>query len=322
MSSSRGETRAVIDVGTNSVKLLIAEVQDSVVWPLHESGEQTRLGQGFYETHILQTAAIDQTAKAVAGFVQVARSFSAAVLRVVATSAARDAKNSADLIRALEGASGVPLEIISGEQEADWAFKGVTTDPQLASGALLVMDVGGGSSEFIHGAAGARVFAESVPLGTVRILESIQISDPPSDGERHACELEVRRVLQSGLQRDIDLELRKISVPIQLVGTGGTSTIMARIKGQIRSFDRELIEGTVLTREELSDEIGRLWSMPLEKRKQVTGLPPNRADVILPGSVIFHQVMELFGLDRLRVSTRGLRFAALLDVTQRGRTQS
>lgn len=310
---SPGEVRAVIDVGTNSVKLLVADVEGKTVRPLHESSHQTRLGQGFYETHVLQPGAIEETAKAVAEFVGEARNWSPAVLRVIATSAARDAENKSDLVHALEAAAGVPTEIISGSQEADWAFKGVTSDPKVGTGALLVMDVGGGSSEFILGMGGDRVFAESVRIGSVRLLEKVGVSDPPLAGERKRCEEEIRNVVEGRLKPDMETVFRRLPGTIALVATGGTSTILARMKLKLRSFNREMIEGATLTREELSAAVTRLWGMRLEERKQIIGLPTNRADVILTGALIFQQVMTVFELDVLRVSTRGLRFAALMD---------
>lgn len=307
-----GEIRAVIDVGTNSVKLLVADVEGSVVRPLHEGSHQTRLGQGFYETHVLQPGAIDLTAKAVADFVGEAQAWEPASIRVVATSAARDAVNKEQLLRAIESVSGIPVTIISGEREADWAYKGVTSDPMLAKENLLVMDVGGGSTEFILGTEGKRIFAESFPIGSVRLLERIRISDPPRSEERRACEAEIRSLLMERVKPHLDPVIRRLGV-VQLVATGGTSTILARVELKLRSFNREMIEGTLLSRERIKSETMRLWSTPLEKRKQIIGLPPNRADVILPGALIFDQVMEVFGLETLRVSTRGLRFAALMD---------
>jgi exopolyphosphatase / guanosine-5'-triphosphate,3'-diphosphate pyrophosphatase len=307
------ETRAVIDVGTNSVKLLVADVAGKVVIPLHEGSHQTRLGQGFYESHLLQAGAIDQTAKAVADFLNEAQPWNPALTKIIATSAARDAVNKEELLSAIESVAGIPVTIISGEQEADWAYKGVTSDPQLASGNLLVMDVGGGSSEFILGSGGERIFAESFPIGSVRLLETISVSDPPSREELVECERAVRAVLLERVVPSLEPKLKTVGSGVQLVGTGGTSTILARIQLKLRSFSREMIEGTFLSRESLKTEMMRLWSVPLERRKQIIGLPPNRADVILPGVVIFHQVMEIFDLPTLRVSTRGLRFAALMD---------
>src|SRR5882672_9383801 len=143
--------RAVIDVGTNSVKLLVAEVAGRDIRPVSEESKQTRLGQGFYETRRLQPEPIDKTARAVARFAGAARDLSAGSIRVIATSAARDAVNPGDLVAAIENASGLKVEIISGDQEAQWVFQGVTTDPKLAERPLLLLDVGGGSTEFILG---------------------------------------------------------------------------------------------------------------------------------------------------------------------------
>jgi exopolyphosphatase/guanosine-5'-triphosphate,3'-diphosphate pyrophosphatase len=308
-----GEVRAVIDIGTNSVKLLVAEVEGPVVRPLHEGSHQTRLGQGFYETHILQTAAIEQTASAAADFVRLAQRWTPAAIKVIATSAARDAINKDDLLKALRAASGVEVTIISGEQEADWAYRGVTTDPRLAGLNLLVMDVGGGSTEFILGTGGRMIFADSFHLGSVRLLEHSIISDPPQPREKEACARKILEILQTKVAPDLAPRLRRLEGPVQLVATGGTSTILARIELSLRGFDRELIEGTLLSREQLDRETLRLWTTPLGARKQIIGLPPNRADVILPGALIFDQVMRFFDLPTLRVSTRGLRFAAVMD---------
>jgi exopolyphosphatase/guanosine-5'-triphosphate,3'-diphosphate pyrophosphatase len=308
-----GQIRAVIDVGTNSVKLLVGDVEGKIVRPLHEGSHQTRLGQGFYESHRLQPGAIDLTAKAVADFVQEAQAWAPVSIRIIGTSAARDAVNKEDLVNAIESASGIPVTIISGETEADWAYKGVTSDPQLSSGNLLVMDVGGGSTEFILGSSGQRLFAESYSIGSVRLLERLHISDPPTAQELLDCAQEIRATLEREVKPRLEPKFRAVSAPVQLVGTGGTSTILARVDLRLRSFSRELIEGTFLSREKVKNEMMRLWSVPLEQRKQIIGLPPNRADVILTGVAIFDQVMEMFQLPTLRVSTRGLRFAALMD---------
>src|SRR5437867_4176704 len=171
--------RAVIDVGTNSIKLLVADVAGHDVRPVVEDSKQTRLGRGFYETHRLQPEAIGATAKAVARFAEMARERQAASIRVIATSAARDAVNPEELISTIEQAAGLKVEIISGDQEADWVFQGVTTDAVLAEQPLLLLDVGGGSTEFILGQGEHKQFSHSFPLGTVRLMEKIPHSDPP-----------------------------------------------------------------------------------------------------------------------------------------------
>src|SRR5882757_6459065 len=179
--------RAVIDVGTNSVKLLVADVSGRHVQPVCEESRQTRLGKGFYETHQLQPESIARTAEAVAEFERIAREHNAVSTRVIATSAARDAVNPRELTMAIERASGLKTEIISGGREADWAFLGVTTDAELAARPLLLLDVGGGSTEFILGQGTKKHFAHSFPLGTVRLLENFPHGDPPTREEFNAC---------------------------------------------------------------------------------------------------------------------------------------
>jgi exopolyphosphatase/guanosine-5'-triphosphate,3'-diphosphate pyrophosphatase len=238
---------------------------------------------------------------------------------VFATSAARDAINPEDLTGAIESASGLKVEIISGDLEADWVFQGVTTDPQLATAPLLLLDVGGGSTEFIVGQGKHKHFRRSFPLGSVRLLETFPPSDPPKAEELAACrhwlreflQHEVRPKLEPALQREV--ERAKGSKPLQLVATGGAASILARVEGKMDTFDRERIEATRLTFERLRQHVGRLWRLPLEERKQIIGLPANRADVILPGAAIYEAIMEEFEFTELRISTRGLRFAAVMQ---------
>ena len=308
-----GETRAVIDVGTNSVKVLIGAVDGRTVTPLHEESNQTRLGQGFYETHILQPSPIDSTARAVAEYAELARHFGASHLKVIGTSAARDAVNAADLSRAIEAASGLPLVIISGEQEADWAFQGVATHPAFSETDLLVLDVGGGSSEFVLGNRGVRTLGKSFPLGTVRLIERAKLFDPPSDEQRLSCEREVRRILQTQVHPELEAALQQFMQPPVFVGTGGTSSILARIELKLNGYDRDRMENLSISRDRLTTLKERLWSLPLTQPQEVPGIPANRADVILTGIVIYEQVMHTLGLETLKISTRGLRFAALMS---------
>ncbi len=311
--------RAVIDVGTNSVKLLVADVAGREVQPIKEESAQTRLGQGFYETHLLQPKPIAQTAEVVARFGQTARDLKAQSIRIIATSAARDAANAGDLVSAVEHACGLKLEIISGEQEADWAFQGVTSDPRLSAKPLLLLDVGGGSTEFIFGHGERKHFRQSFPLGTVRLMEKIPHSDPPTRKELGDALAWVKKFLNERARPKLDSALRREGKTanairqVQLVGTGGTATILARMEAKLEEFDRARIEATRLNRERVLWHLTHLWGLPLEKRKRVIGLPANRADVILTGVLIYEAVMELFDFSELHVSTRGLRFAAVMD---------
>jgi len=312
--SPSATTRAVIDIGTNSVKLLVAAVAGTEVHPLLEDSKQTRLGRGFYDTHQLQPDAIAQTAVAVRNFAAAARQLGAETIHVIATSAARDARNSRDLTGAIAAASGLAVEIISGAQEADWAFQGVTSDPELARQPLLLLDVGGGSTEFILGHGARKDFSHSFPLGVVRLLEKFPVSDPPAPAELTACRAELQEFLRREVRPQLAAEIRyELKFDhIQLVGTGGTATILARLEAQLAGFDRDRIEAVRLSAANLRAHVERLWSLPLTERRQLAGLPPKRADVILTGAVIYEAVMAEFGFAGLRVSTRGLRFAAVL----------
>jgi exopolyphosphatase/guanosine-5'-triphosphate,3'-diphosphate pyrophosphatase len=199
---------------------------------VHEESRQTRLGKGFYETHRLQPEPIARTAEAVWEFARNRPRKKAASVRVIATSAARDAVNPADLTDAIERACGLKTEIISGAREAEWAFQGVATDPELAKQPLLLLDVGGGSTEFILGHGVKKSFAHSFPLGTVRLMEKFPHSDPPrknpnSTPAATGCKIFcITKSVRSSNPPDKKCKPAK-SV---LVGTGGTTSILARIE--------------------------------------------------------------------------------------------
>lgn len=305
--------RAVIDVGTNSVKLLVADVTGRDVRPVHEESRQTRLGRGFYETHRLQPEPVARTAEAVWEFTEIAREKNADDIRVIATSAARDAVNPADLTGSILRACGLKTEIITGAREAEWAFQGVATDMELAKHPLLLLDVGGGSTEFILGHGTKKSFAHSFPLGTVRLLEKFPHGDPPKKSECDSCREWLKNFLHHEVRPQFEPALKNGVGEIQLVGTGGTTSILARIEKKLDRFDREKIESTVLSLDQVVGHRKNLWRLPLAERKEIPGLPKLRADVILTGVLIYEEVMEGFGFKDLRISTRGLRFAAVMD---------
>jgi exopolyphosphatase / guanosine-5'-triphosphate,3'-diphosphate pyrophosphatase len=306
--------RAVIDIGTNSVKLLVGDVSDGLVVPVDERSEQTRLGAGFYEQQLLQSVPIARTASTVAKFVSLAREADAETVRLIATSAARDAKNSQELLEAVRRAAGLRAEIISGEQEAEWVFCGVTSDPRLHGRKLLILDVGGGSTEFIFGERDHHSWRQSFPIGSVRLLEKLRPGDPPSLSDLAYCRQWLCDFFQQEVMPSLKGVLNEATVPgVTFVGTGGTTTILARMQHGMSGFDRERIDSTCLSRQTVLEYMVHLWSMPLAERKRIPGLPPQRADVILMGIAIYEAMMNSFQFPELCVSTRGLRFGALLD---------
>jgi exopolyphosphatase/guanosine-5'-triphosphate,3'-diphosphate pyrophosphatase len=233
--------------------------------------------------------------------------------RVIATSASRDAANGQELIDAVKNTAGLSIEVISGQLEAAWAFRGVTSDPLLAPLALLILDLGGGSTEFIVGENSLQIFSHSYDLGTVRLLHELNLQDPPGLGTLKEVRARLKDFLDRQVAPDLEPALRKCTQPVQLIGTGGTATILARMEAKMETFDREKIEATRLQLEQLCSDTERLWQMPLAQRQKIVGLPPNRADVILTGMAIYESIMARFGFSELRISTRGLRFAALLE---------
>ncbi len=309
--------RAVIDVGTNSVKILVGDVQAGVVAPVLETSSQTRLGKGLYEDNLLHPDAIAETAAAVGQFADEARRLGASHVRVIATSAVREAANSRDLRQAILAGCGLQMRIITGDQEADLAYRGAATDPSLSNKRMLLLDMGGGSTEMILGCDGQAQFRHSFPIGTLRIMAQVPIGDNPGPEVLLQCRQWLRDYIRREVKPRLEPELKSSAASSAgqstlLVGTGGTSTILGRMEAQINDYDRDTIESARISAARMRWHTTRLWSLPLSERRKVTGLPPNRADVILPGAATYEAIMDELGFNELRVSTRGLRFAALL----------
>lgn len=311
--------RAVIDVGTNSIKLLVAEVDGRDVHPLLEESRQTRLGRGFYPAHVLQPGPVADTAQAITEFVTKAVELGAGSPQIVATSAVRDAGNRHELIAAVKDACGLPVRVLSGEEEASYGFKGVTSDARIRSEALLLLDVGGGSTEFILGQHARMHFARSFQLGTVRLLEQLRPADPPGASQLEACRKWLREFLGREVSPALEPVLRREAgrrtpgEAVQLIGTGGTASILGCMEIQLDHFDRQRLEAVRLSGARMRSQVESLWQMSLAERRGVIGLPTNRADVILTGTAIYEAVMTYFGFEQLRVSTRGLRFALVAE---------
>lgn len=312
---------AAIDVGTNSVKLLVADPGPPLRAVL-ETGTQTRLGEGFYPDRILQPAAIARTVQAVQQLVERARRVGAARFRLFATSAAREARNQDELRQALETLTGIPLEVISGQQEARWAFLGARTHPDLSRAFMVVVEVGGGSTQIIAGQHRQILFQASHPWGAVRLWEQAGLSDPPAPEERARLKEQLRQAMEAELVPAFREHVRVASdesssaKPPLPVAVGGTALTLARIRLATESWDRRALEQLRLSRAELRTLTDRLWSTPLARRRQWPGLPPERADIILTGSLIYEQLTETLGFESWRFSTRGLRFGAILDLLE------
>ena len=300
--------RAVIDVGSNSVKLLVADIADGQVVPVKAKGKQTRLGKGVFDTGKLQPDRIDETARVIGKFADKARALGAVNLRVLATSAAREAANGNDFARAVE-ALGVELEIIPGEEEANLILRGVRTHPEFAIGPLAVMDVGGGSTELLVADDDSLLTQASHPLGTVRWLDKFPPGDPPSADDRKA----VRDSVVEFLETTVAPKLRGIPLPDTLVASGGSPKFLTRLLAGTRDLSMAQVESCKVSLDEIRRLADRLWSLPLVDRKQLPGMSAKRADVLLMGAAIYEGVMEQFEFRTLRPSMRGVRYGALLE---------
>ena len=303
--------RASIDIGTNSVKVLVADVHGTQIDPVWEFGEQTRLGRGFYETHRLQTGSIKLTAETVARYVKEAFALGASSVRALATSAARDAVNADDLRHAVRDLAGIEIEIISGTAEAELSFAGLRSRNTI-TGPVLALDVGGGSTEFMLGGPGGLAFRQSIALGSVRLHEKFQPPSAPTPGDLSTVRRWIGDQLLAETQATLAHQIRDQN-PTIAIGVGGTTAILALISHRHADFDTGLIESTVFTRETLTGLVELLWSMPLAARQELPGLPPNRADVILFGSAIYEAVLTAFQIPTLGISMRGLRYGALVE---------
>ncbi len=309
-NSAKNQTqnrRAVIDIGSNSVKLLIADVTGKVVTPLMNEGEQTRLGSGVFETGLLESAAIQDTIQVVANFADKARKHGASQIQVLATSAARDATNSSELTTAISNI-GLNIEIISGEIESGLVLRGVRSHPDFAEGPLALIDVGGGSTELMVADAQSLQVERSFQLGTVRLLEKNPPSDPPTGFER----AQLSQILDEFLDNQVVPLLGDVPLPETLVGAGGTPVFLALISKACEELPSDEIESPRLSFSEVQALTEHLWKMPLTERRELPGLPANCADVILFGAAVYESLMLRCGFGQLRPTLRGLRYGAML----------
>jgi exopolyphosphatase/guanosine-5'-triphosphate,3'-diphosphate pyrophosphatase len=296
---------AVIDVGTNSVKLHVGERRAGDRWKtVVDRAEVTRLGEGLHETGSLQPAPLQRTADAVVGMVGEARREGAAEIAAAATAGMRLAENSAELVEAVRERCGVGIEVISGEEEARLAYLAATSELDVDLESLVAFDTGGGSTEFTFG-RGRRVEERfSVDVGAARYTERFGLDGVVSDdGLSRALE-----AIAADLAR-LDGRQR----PAALVGMGGALTNLAAVRHGLATYDAEVVHGTVLDRAEIDRQIDLYRTRSAEQRREIVGLQPARAEVILAGACIVQTVLDKLQCDELAVSDRGLRHGLLLE---------
>lgn len=295
---------AAIDVGTNTVLLLVAEETPSGFRAVAERGAITRLGKGVDASRELAPEAMENTLVTLAAFAQEARALGAAGLVVTATSAARDARNGAEFLAAARERAGVEVEVLSGDEEARLSYLAVSRDFAAEAGEreLVALDIGGGSTEFIFGTGSAVRFHKSLDVGSVRLTERCVRTDPPSAEDF------------TRLQKELDSALTAVPTPAAdalVVGVAGTVTTLYAVAKGIAPYEAARVQGGWLSRQALGQTRARLASEPLAVRKRIPGLQPERADVIVAGAVLLERALDHLGAAGTRVSDRGLRWGLL-----------
>ncbi len=302
---------ATIDLGTNTVRLLVAEAEPGATsWRVVDQHQRvTRLGEGSRAAGRLMAAPAARTTAAVIDYVERARRAGATRVDIVATSAVRDAGNGAQYAQSLERATGARVRVVSGEDEARLTLRGILHGLGPGAGTTLAFDIGGGSTEFMLARDGALVAALSLPLGVVPLAERYPLAGPAAVGEYGALEADVARQLSRELVPPIaDARVDR------LVGSAGTVTTLAALDLGLETYDPLRVQGHVLTRAAIERQRARLAALDVAGRAALPCLEPGRADLILPGVAIVMTTLARVGCERLTVSDWGLREGIVADI--------
>jgi exopolyphosphatase / guanosine-5'-triphosphate,3'-diphosphate pyrophosphatase len=285
----------VVDLGSNSTRLLVADVDGGRVDEVVRRTAITRLGEGVDERRRLLPLPVARVRNVLSDYRRELELLGAERVLAVGTSAVRDAENGEAFLGEVEWSYGFTTLLLSGEEEAELTRRGVA-DGRGLENRTLVLDVGGGSTELIT--AGDRV---SVDVGSVRLTERHLRSDPPSANELTAAGEDVRGVLP-GFQ------------PSDAIGVAGTITTLAAL--ELGGYDRDRVHGHRLSRESVEQLLERLAALPLAERRELPGLEPERAPVIVGGAIVVREVLERYGLDGLEASERDLLHGAALEAAE------
>lgn len=300
--------RAVVDIGTNSTRLLLAVVRDGRVGEILERRtEITRLGAGVDADGRLSDEAMQRVYSVLDEYGRVIERHGADKAVAVLTSAVRDAANGQEFADAVRDRWGLEPHVLSGDEEARLTFLGATSERDPSDREpTLVIDIGGGSTEFVIGTGGEMEFHVSNQAGVVRQTERHLDSDPPSGEECEALARDVRSILADGVP---EKWRRAVS---HAIAVAGTATSMASIAQELEPYDPDKVEGYVLSDSTCGEIRDRLASLTLKERRRVRGLHPDRAPTIVAGTIILLETLALFGLHEFEVSEHDiLRGAAL-----------
>jgi exopolyphosphatase / guanosine-5'-triphosphate,3'-diphosphate pyrophosphatase len=298
---------AAIDLGTNSIRLLVADLDDGRVDDVVRRLKIARLGEGVDERKRLLPAPIARARNVLVDFRSEIQKLGAERTLLVATSAVRDAENGEAFLGEIEWSFGFATRLLSGEEEARLTFEGAALGRDFAAETLL-LDIGGGSTEFVVGGADGLRFRESLDLGSVRLTERFLHTDPPTGNELDACADAARELLARRIPDD--------QRPRSAIGVAGTITSIAALDLRLTDYDPERVHGHRLSRAGVATQLERLASLPLAERREVPALDPDRAPVIVGGAVILREALDRFGLDGIEASEHDILDGAALEAAK------
>jgi len=309
---------ASIDLGTNTVRLLVAEREGKVFKPLYSNQAITRLGEGLSNGAVLIEQAMERTISTVLTFKDEASKYNPSAIWIVATSAVREAKNRSEFIEKIKRVTGLQLEVIPWEEEARMTLLGVFSSnlplPLLnkegSKGRAIIFDIGGGSTEYIFTEDKKLVNSVGTDLGVVHLSERYITKDPVDEEELKALEKAIADKIKN-VKDEINSSFL-IPHSALLIGTAGTVTTLAALDLNLYPYDPKKINGYILKFENVKKLLDRLKKMPLKERRNIPALEKGREDLIIPGAVIVIKTMEIFGFDSMVVSDYGLREGIIL----------
>ncbi len=299
---------AVIDVGTNSARLLVADVAGGRVSPVERRSTVTRLGRGVDLSGRLSAEAVEDACAAIADYVGLYKDLGAEAVEAIATSAVRDAENGSAFVAELRERFALSPRVLDGEEEARLTYVGATAE-QPPSAPTLVIDIGGGSTELIVGTGADISFHTSLQAGVVRHSERHVASDPPTAVELEALAGDVRGLIEKAVAAGAKAEAG--------IAVAGTPTSLAAVEMELEPYDPARVHGHLLSLPSIQHMLSRLASAPLAERVEIAGMHPDRAPTIVAGVVILIEAMRAFGLDRIAVSEHDILYGTAIAVASR-----
>jgi exopolyphosphatase/guanosine-5'-triphosphate,3'-diphosphate pyrophosphatase len=300
-------TFAAVDIGSNSVRLKIARLQGGRLRPLHEDREVTRLGEGVFSTGFLTPDSMAETVKVLRRFHRATQQIVTDQVRVLATSALRDARNSQAFIEWVRSATGWRVEIVSGVEEARLIHLGLVSGPRIDNAPILMMDLGGGSCELTVSQAGHIRDAVSLPLGAVRLTNEFLRHDPSRKGELKRLRGFVTREVARVVDRIAKAKVKSV------IATSGTAAALAEVASHMRTGSAR--RRMVVSRAEMTRIAKRLSRLPVAERRKIEGIGPRRAEIIVAGATVYHELVDRLHLKGFRYSPLGLRDGILAQMS-------